>query len=59
MSWEQLTSIVVEAIGYAQDEKTRPPTACPFDGEPLDPSPDGGLFCPLGDYAWPTMRRLI
>ena len=59
MSWEQLTSIYVEAAGYVETEKTEPPTACPFDGEPLDESPTGGLFCPLGNYEWPRQRRII
>lgn len=59
MSWEQLQSIAVEAVGYVREEKSQPPIACPYDGEPLDESPRGGLFCPLGNYAWPQMRRII
>lgn len=59
MAWEQFGSIVAEAIGYVEQEKTEPPTACPFDGEPLDEAPDGGLFCPLGNYEYPRMRRII
>lgn len=59
MAWEQLLSIAAEAIAYARDEKTTPPLACPFDGEPLDAAPDGGLFCPLGNYRYPQMRRII
>ena len=58
-SWDQLTSIVIEAIAYAELERSEPPTACPFDGEPLDQGPDGSLFCQLGNYSWPQMRRLI
>lgn len=59
MSWEQLLSITAEAKAIAQDERHTPPLACPFDGEPLDAAPDGGLFCPWGNYFWPQMRRII
>lgn len=59
MSWEQLQSIVAEAVGYAHQELADPPTACPFDGEPLDAGPNGSLFCPLGNYSWPQQRRII
>lgn len=59
MAWETLQSIVLEAIGYVKEEKTQPPLACPFDGEPLDTAPDGGLFCKWGNYRYPRMRRLI
>lgn len=59
MAWEQLFSIYAEAMAYVEEEKTQPPMACPYDGEPLDGAPDGGLFCPLGNYRWPQQRRLI
>lgn len=59
MAWEQLVSIAAEAVTYVQKEKSEPPQACPFDGEPLDPAPDGGLFCPLGNYSWPRQARII
>ena len=59
MAWEQLLSIQAEAAGYAREELTEPPLACPFDGEPLDQSPDGGVFCTLGNYEWPRMSRVI
>jgi hypothetical protein len=60
VAWEQMLSIVAEAVAYVEDERTSPPLACPFDGEPLDAAPDGnGLFCKLGNYRWPQMRRLI
>lgn len=58
-SWYQLSSIYAEAIGYVEQEKSEPPTACPFDGEPLDQGPDGRLFCQVDGYSWPHMRRLI
>lgn len=59
MAWEQLVSIAAEAAAYAREERSSPPVACPHDGEPLDAAPDGGLFCPLGNYLWPRDRRLI
>lgn len=59
MAWETLQSIVAEAIAYAREEKTQPPLACPWDGEPLDTAPDGGLFCKFDGYHYPRMRRLI
>ena len=45
MAWEQLLSIAAEAADEARAEAAAPPQACPNDGEPLDPAPDGGLFC--------------
>lgn len=59
MSWEQFQSIIAEAVEIVRLERTEPPLACPFDGEPLDESPDGGRHCPLGNYRWPQMRRQI
>jgi hypothetical protein len=59
MSWDQLTGIYIEAIGYAEAERTDPPLACPYDGEPLDAGPKGSLFCPLGNYEWPSQPRII
>jgi hypothetical protein len=59
MAWEQLTSIVAEAVAYMREEKTQPPIACPYDGEPLDAAPDGGLHCPWGNYEYPRMPRII
>jgi hypothetical protein len=54
-----MLSIVTEAVGYQERERTDPPLACPFDGEPLRSSPDGGLFCLLGNYEWPRQPRII
>lgn len=60
MAWEQLESIYTEAAEYVRQEKTEPPLACPFDGEPLSSRPDGdGLFCKWGNYYWPEMPRII
>lgn len=61
MSWEQLQSIKAEAVAWKFKERTEPPLACPFDGEPLDSAPGGGigLHCPLGNYEWPQQPRII
>lgn len=60
MSWWQFKSIVEEALSYVELEKTQPPLACPYDGEPLRSKPDGvGLFCQLGNYEWPKQKRII
>lgn len=50
MSWEQLIDIYREAAQEAQAERTRPPVACPNDGEPLVTGPDGRLFCPYDGW---------
>lgn len=53
MSWEQLLDIAAEAREIARDEATRPPVACPNDGEPLQER-DGVRNCPFcGEYRWP------
>lgn len=60
MAWEQLTSIYREAEQYLRDERTEPPLACPFDGEPLSTTPDGdGLFCKVDGYQYPRDGRII
>lgn len=59
MVWDQMISIVEEALQYVKEEKTQPPLACPNDGEPLTTSPDGGLFCKFDGYEYPKMRRII
>lgn len=59
MSWEQLRSIYLEAEAYARNEQTQPPSACPYDGEPLDAVGRGILHCPWGDYEYPRDGRII
>lgn len=44
-SWYQLLDILREAEDIARAEASRPPAACPNDGEPLAAGPDGRLFC--------------
>lgn len=59
MAWEQLISIYAEATAYVEQEKTESPTACPYDGEPLDAVGNNILHCPLGNYEWPRDGRII
>ena len=59
-SWYGLLDILSEAAQLKKEEMTSPPLACPFDGEPLQSTPDGkGLFCRYDGYRWPEMPRLI
>ena len=53
MSWEQLLSIAREAADELRAERTRPPIACPNDGEPLVSGPNGTLHCRFDGYCWP------
>lgn len=50
MAWESLISIQKEARDLAAEEKSRPPEACPNDGEPLQAGPHGELFCPFDGW---------
>lgn len=45
MAWEQLADIAREAADEAAYERSRPPAACPNDGEPLVLGGDGVRFC--------------
>lgn len=58
MSWYQLLSIFKEASDLKRDEESRPPEACPNDGEPLTAGPDGELFCKYDGYQYPRDGRL-
>jgi len=55
VSWSQLQSIVAEARDIARDEATRPPVACPDDGEPLREGKGGVLHCRFCGYTWPAI----
>lgn len=58
MPWEQLLAIQQEAADLRRDELSRPPAACPHDGEPLRQGPNNELYCPWGDYSYPRDGRL-
>lgn len=53
MSWEQLLQIRDENRAFAEEAANDPPVACPHDGTPLEPGPNGELHCSSGDYEWP------
>jgi hypothetical protein len=54
MGWEELLDIVHDAVDRKMEEKSRPPQACPKDGEPLQPAPNGlGLYCQNDGWTWP------
>ncbi len=57
MSWQQLLAIAQERAALYQEERSRPPVACPNDGEPLITGPRGNLHCPFDgwepDGTWP------
>jgi len=57
MSWYSLLAIAQEAADIRRESETRPPLACPFDGEPLESGADGELHCPWGDYEYPRDGR--
>jgi hypothetical protein len=53
MSWEQLLSILRTAQTEAEDNRARPPEACPNDGEPLKTDPaTGTLRCGFDGWEW-------
>jgi hypothetical protein len=55
MAWEQLLSIRARADDDHREFRDAIPVACPFDGYPLKPGPEGSgiLFCPAGDWEYP------
>lgn len=50
MAWDQLVSILREHRENVAAERAADPVACPNDGEPLLPGPDGGLYCPFDSW---------
>lgn len=55
MSWYQLVSIIRSSIEEVRLIESRPPLACPNDGEPLrEGRVAGTLFCPFDGYHWPN-----
>lgn len=54
MSWYDLLSIAANKIALTRQEKQQGPSACPNDGTPLTPTPDGASrFCSFDGYTWP------
>jgi hypothetical protein len=60
MSWYQLLAIKQEADETARMYARMPPSACPHDGEPLEPGIEPGtLHCRFDGYLWPRDGRRI
>jgi hypothetical protein len=57
MAWESLIAVYRQAAEDRRQLDQQPPLACPNDGEPLQPGPQGQLHCPAGDYEYPRDRR--
>ncbi len=53
MSWYQLLSIAKEAAAEREFYASQPAQACPNDGEPLLPGPDGTLSCRFDGFRYP------
>jgi hypothetical protein len=53
VSWYQLIDIAKQAAAERQFYAAQPPAACPDDGEPLLPGPDGTLFCRFSGFRYP------
>lgn len=53
MAWDELLSIAQVARVERQQARDTPPTACPYDGEPLKTVPDTGVLrCPADGWEW-------
>jgi hypothetical protein len=50
VGWRQLLDMRAEAAAIAAAERDADPAACPNDGTPLRPGPDGYLFCPFDGW---------
>lgn len=59
MSWGQLQGVLSQQAMNDRYERTRVPSACPLDGEPLIPSVQhpGSLHCRFDGYEWPRDGR--
>lgn len=53
MAWEELADIYRQAADERRAELAAPPQACPNDGEPLEQTEAGILFCPFDGWQWP------
>jgi Domain of unknown function (DUF4082) len=50
--WYGLLEIAREAATWADEDRNRPPVACPNCGEPLRSGPHGTLYCSFDGYRW-------
>jgi hypothetical protein len=53
MGWQQLADIYRTAADEYAEQRVEPPTACPNDGQPLEPGPGGVLHCRFDGWQWP------
>lgn len=53
IAWEELADIYRQAADERRAELGAPPQACPNDGEPLEQTEAGILFCPFDGWQWP------
>ena len=51
-SWYGLKAVLDDARAMHEEERSRPPVACPNDGEPLRTGPNGILYCPYDGWRW-------
>lgn len=51
--WYGLLSIMRERAEIKRARESTPPSACPNDGEPLQPASGGRLICPFDQWEWP------
>ena len=51
--WYGLLSVIRERTEIKRQRESVPPTACPNDGEPLQPAEGGRLYCPFDSWEWP------
>lgn len=51
MGWRQLGNIYKAAADELAAQRATRPTACPNDGQPLKPGPDGYLFCDFDGWS--------
>ncbi|MGH7774471.1 MAG: hypothetical protein ACREQA_19785 [Candidatus Binatia bacterium] len=53
MAYGDLLSILGEAARNRRDALSKPPVACPNDGEPLRKGPGGVLYCSFDGWQYP------
>ena len=59
MSWQQLKDILDTNAAEAAAAEAQPPSACPFDGTPLEVGKGGVRNCPMGNYRWDGGPKLL
>lgn len=57
MSWQQLLDIGRQNAQEQSDWLRQPPTACPYDGFPLQTGPHGELHCIFDGWIWDGFNK--